>query len=91
MPLVSCSSKSDYPTGFGLFGFARVSASCNLPRAGFRIIALCTSHAAMLFLANVRLGVRELGVRVDPARRKGVGNRRGGGVRGLALAGFTVI
>jgi hypothetical protein len=45
----------------------------------------------MLFLANVPLGVREPGVQVDPARRKSVGDRRGGGVRGLALAGFTVI
>jgi hypothetical protein len=45
----------------------------------------------MLLPANVRLGVREPGVRVDPERRKRFGDRRGGDVRGLALAGFTVI
>ena len=49
---------------------------------------LHTSHAAMLFPANVNLGVRELGVRVDLEHRERVGDRRGGDVSGLGARWF---
>ena len=74
--------------GYGLLEFARGHLSCNLPCADAWNLALCTSLAAMLLPANVHLGVREPGVRVDLEHREGVGDRREGDVRGLGARWF---